>query len=378
MSISLTTINSYAGTGGILLNAQQTGLESAGFFHRLKSFFNFGDARAKNRATLDAIRTAVLSDPRFAPADLQAQARHLLDGVRTDRAIDISQIKGLVKALKKLADPTNPAALDRRVELHMAGGRNLPPEYEKYASEVTYIAKLKARQIAAEGNPVDIADVVKRSLDTFKSALFRDPLKHYDRTLTDFICRNIRTFAVDKNHMLRADDVVTNLVRSTVRFYVRANKTAYRLINERNDIAPGIQQRASYTHAYASAAFEFMDTVGMPLTPDHFDIIENYASTMSRLFKQMLRANPTEAQVRTVVSAIERQMHHHRIDTQSGKPLFGKDDDANVALARYVGRLMSLNLPDATRDAIRTHMQVESTDEFFAQKAYEGICQNSR
>ena len=31
MSISLTTIKSYAGTGGILLNAQQTGLESAGF-----------------------------------------------------------------------------------------------------------------------------------------------------------------------------------------------------------------------------------------------------------------------------------------------------------------------------------------------------------
>ena len=102
--VTLDTISRFGGTGKMLLDAQGTGLESAGVMHRLKSFFNFGDARAKNAATLNAIRSAVLSDPRFAPADLQAQAQRLLDDVRTDRAIDASQIKGLVKALKKLAE----------------------------------------------------------------------------------------------------------------------------------------------------------------------------------------------------------------------------------------------------------------------------------
>ena len=71
MSISLATITGYAGSGRIILNAQQTGIESAGFVHRLKSFFNIGDAREKNRATLNALKEAVLTDPRFNTLDLQ-------------------------------------------------------------------------------------------------------------------------------------------------------------------------------------------------------------------------------------------------------------------------------------------------------------------
>ena len=377
MCISLKTIKNYAGSGGVLLNAQQTGLESAGFFHRLKSFFNFGDAREKNRATLNAISTAVLSDPRFSSPDLQVQAQRLLDGVRTDRAIDVSQIKSLVKALKKLADPTNPAALDRRVDLHMAAV-DLPSECTKYASEVVRLAKLQARQIAAAGNPVDVADIVGKAIDTLRTAIANSrglEKRNDDERLADIAGRHLRMFAVGANHTLRSDEEVADLVRSTTEFYARAREAATDQLRDREDIGPSLRQHTYYTRAYATAAVKFMDTVGRPLTPDHFEPIEAYASEMSDLIKGMLRANPTEAQVRTVVNGVERQMRRLHITNDEGEPLFGRDDDANRALARYVGRLISLNLPDATRDAIRTNLQVDSVSGMFAQMAYVSIYQ---
>ena len=75
--ISLSTITSYTGANGVLLDAQQTGLKTVGFVHRLKSFFGIGDAREKNRATLNALKAAVLTDPRFNTPDLQAERERL-------------------------------------------------------------------------------------------------------------------------------------------------------------------------------------------------------------------------------------------------------------------------------------------------------------
>ena len=323
MSFSLNAINSYAGNGGILLNAQQTGLESAGFVHRLKSFFNMGDARAKKAATLNAIRTAVLSDPRFAPADLQAQAQRLLDDVRTDRAIDAWRIRGLVRALNRLADTTNPAALDRRVDLHMAAV-GLPPDCTKYASEVTRLAKLRARQIAAAGNAVDIADIVGKAIDTLKTAFVNavgdeepknrlaDPgdrlAKRVDQRLADFAGRHLRMFAVGANHRLRSDEEVADLVRLTAQFYAYANKKTSSLLSGRRDIAFGSPQYIAYKRDYASAALKFMDTVGRPLAKNHFKPIRAYVGSISNAIEMKSReltsygTSFTEAKVRELVS----------------------------------------------------------------------------
>ena len=397
MSFSLNAINSYAGNGGILLNAQQTGLESAGFVHRLKSFFNMGDARAKNAATLNAIRTAVLSDPRFAPADLQAQAQRLLDDVRTDRAIDAWRIRGLVRALNRLADTTNPAALDRRVDLHMAAV-GLSPDCTKYASEVTRLAKLRARQIAAAGNAVDIADIVGKAIDTLKTAFVNavgdeepknrlaDPgdrlAKRVDPRLADFAGRHLRMFAVGANHRLRSDEEVADLVRLTAQFYAYANKKTSSLLSGRRDIAFGSPQYIAYKRDYASAALKFMDTVGRPLAKNHFKPIRAYVGSISNAIEMKSReltsygTSFTEAKVRELVDEVERQIQGLLITNARDEPLFGSDDKANRALARYVGRLISLSLPDDTYDAIRTHLHVESVTGMFAQMAYVGIYQS--
>ena len=103
--ISLSTITSYTGANGVLLNAQQTGLESAGFVHRLKSFFGIGDAREKNRATLNALKDAILTDPRFSTQDdLKAEVERLFKQERTYLAVDMSRIRGIMQRVGKLAD----------------------------------------------------------------------------------------------------------------------------------------------------------------------------------------------------------------------------------------------------------------------------------
>ena len=119
--ISLKTITSFKGTGSVLLDAQGTGLESVGVKQQLKSFFNVGNARDRNGDTLRAIRTAIRLDSRFSSTDIQEHADRLFAEIRTDRAIDVSRIKGIVQELKKLAHVSD-SALRQRVDLHVAAG----------------------------------------------------------------------------------------------------------------------------------------------------------------------------------------------------------------------------------------------------------------
>ena len=119
--ISLNTITSYKGTGSVLLDANGTGLESVGFKQQLKSFFNVGDAQDKNRELLRAIRTAIRVDNRFSSTDIQDHADRLFAEVRTDRAIDVSRLKGIVQELENLALVSG-SNIGKRVDLHVAAG----------------------------------------------------------------------------------------------------------------------------------------------------------------------------------------------------------------------------------------------------------------
>ena len=149
--ITLDTIIKFAGTDKMLVNAQGTGFESVGIAQRLKSFFNIGDARKRNIDTMSAIRGAIYNDPRFRTADLSEHVQRLLDEVSTDSAIDATRIKSIAKELKSLADRDSTAALDKRVELHLAAGV-LPDELrgcvEKHMDQVLFIAKQRTRKVA--------------------------------------------------------------------------------------------------------------------------------------------------------------------------------------------------------------------------------------
>lgn len=117
MPLSLDSIRNFTGTGSILYS-QKDGLQSVGTTQRLKSFFDYGDARQKNAETLTSIHQAIINDPRFFARSVQQKAVELLSQVRADRAISATQIRSIVDQLDKMAarfsDPVsrNEAARD--------------------------------------------------------------------------------------------------------------------------------------------------------------------------------------------------------------------------------------------------------------------------
>ena len=116
MPLTVDTINSFGGTGSILLN-DQGGLDDAGASQKLRSLFNIGDARQRNAETLTAIHHAIINDPRYFTKAAQTAAVDMLSQVRTDRAIGIAEIKSILDKLDEIASPANKrsAAMDMLV-----------------------------------------------------------------------------------------------------------------------------------------------------------------------------------------------------------------------------------------------------------------------
>ncbi len=379
MSISLATITGYAGSGRIILNAQQTGIESAGFVHRLKSFFNIGDAREKNRATLNALKEAVLTDPRFNTLDLQDEVERLFEKESTRFAVDMSRIRGIMSKMATLANQHDVAMLDKRVDMHMAaitagGGRVFSPDQKVCVSEVTHIVKQQVRQAAAAGGraPVDVADIAMDVCGLAATAFMEigDMSQTRDPELLDFVGRHLRQFAVRGNLTLRSSDEVASLVRDTCDFFRRA-----RVMGDGQDgFTHSTSAPANRVGPHASAALEFMNTVGRPLKHGLYDSIDEYVYPRSEQAERMLGTNPTEAQVRSMVDAMAQDMSDHPIlDSDSGAPVFGKDDAANRALARYMGKTMALGLSDPACQAICKSLHVKSASEVFEKMAYISI-----
>ena len=379
MSISLSTINSYAGTGGVLLNAQQTGLESAGFVHRLKSFFNIGDAREKNRATLDALKDAVLTDPRFQTTDLMDEVERLFEKEHTCFAVDMSRIRGIMNKVGVLADKRNVAMLDKRVDMHMAaavaaGNLSLTGYGEGYREEVTRIVKQQVRREATllGKSQVDVAGI---TMEVCYSAAAVLSLVHESGNgrppeLDDFAIRNLRQFVVCGNLTLRKRDEIGPLVHDTCDFYWRAKAMDDGQVE---GLAHSTKASANPVGPHAEAALKFMDTVGRPLKHGLFDTIGEYAREMSKKVTTKLEIDPTEDQVRSMVRDMAEEMRKKPIVGAHNSALFLRDNRANMALARYIGTSMALELSDETCQAICKSQSVETASEVFAQMALDSI-----
>ena len=378
MSISLNTIKSYAGTGGILLNAQQTGLESVGFVHRLKSFFNIGDAREKNRATLDALKDAVLTDPRFQTTDLMDEVERLFEKEHTCFAVDMSRIRGIMNKVGALADQRNVAMLDKRVEMHMAPlaqGGVFREDQRVYLPDVVQIVKQQVRREAnlLGKSQVDVADIAMDVCGSAVTAFMADEEdgKERDPKLVNFIGRNLRQFVVCGNLTLRTrSDEIGSLVHDTCDFYWRAKAMDGGQVE---GLAHSTEASANPVGPHAEAALRFMDTVGRPLKHGLFDTIRKYASERLKQVTTKLETGPMEDQVRSMVRDMAEEMRKTPIVGDKNSALFLRDNRANMALARYIGTSMALELSDATCQAICKSQHVESASEVFAQMALDSI-----
>ncbi len=342
--ITLDTITSYSGANGILLNAQQTGLESAGFIHRLKSFFNIGDAREKNRETLNALKAAVLTDPRFNTEDLQAQVERLFKNEHTFLAVDMSRIRGIMNKMVRLADGSD-ASLDRRVDLHLAAilpppgvntplGRALLVAHADLA-DIALIAKQHVRNAAADGSGVvDVATLVGEVLDRCAKAIIStaplgrfqpyDDMKYAGHHLQHLLMRFDRT--------LRTDDEVADYVSNAFDFYRKARDV-------------------TKSEPHAEAALEFACTVGEQVDLGMFDLIHNYVARLPLDAFRGLKRNSTTEDFDGAIQSFACHMAAQPLRGANGGCPFD-NLKATKSLARYMANLVALRLPEPLRVAI--------------------------
>ncbi|MBR6021355.1 MAG: hypothetical protein IK066_02935 [Kiritimatiellae bacterium] len=126
MTLGINDIRNFSAGDRLVFDTRDGTLKAAGKWQNFKSIVGIGDARAQNALTLAAIHHAIAAEPRFFSQTIQDEAYRLLSEVRTDRAIDAAQIKGIVEHLEALSThDTRREAAEDRVGAHIAA-RGLP------------------------------------------------------------------------------------------------------------------------------------------------------------------------------------------------------------------------------------------------------------
>jgi hypothetical protein len=111
-----------------MFNAKSESIEKSKAYHSIGVHFGTAASKARNQATLQAIKQAIVSDPRY--TNVRAQARDMLDEIRTDMNINSSQIQSILKKLDALSSPEGQLKLlKEKFTVHLAN-RTMPPEWE--------------------------------------------------------------------------------------------------------------------------------------------------------------------------------------------------------------------------------------------------------
>ena len=386
--ITLDTINRFAATGKLLVNEQRTDLESVGILHRLKSFFGFEDALDQNRATLTAIKVAIFSDSRFAQkTDLKAYAERLLDGVRTDRAIDASRIRDIVQHLESLASGSK-SMMEKRVDIHLAAGEfpdNVRQAIDQYGDQVAVIVK----QLVNSPKPVTVSpndappDRLTNELDVDGAiqvtASYCQPVvdafgalpDSNTKAIKDFVGKHLPQFLLRPDGWLRSNDEIKN----GVAFCRLASRGARRWIREDSVDSAGVLPKdvADFERAtpYEMAAVQFLADVGRPVKPALYAKIEqavgDTAGNMSfRDFSAMLvDANTSADNVQAAFASMVRRVASHPIRNDDGSPLFENGDKTFDAIVHYEAKLMALRLSESASTALCEKLKAKSAVEAF-------------
>ena len=142
MALNIDQLRQYTGSGSLSIsspaNQGAAQITKTGFFHALGSRLGIKSSVDQNVQTLNALRDAIQADPRYFAANVQQRATDLLNGVRTDRAIGVAQVKSIIKELDRMSNVGDRALAAR----DMVGGhlatRGIPAFAaqfpEKYAS----------------------------------------------------------------------------------------------------------------------------------------------------------------------------------------------------------------------------------------------------
>ena len=126
MPLTVNDLRTFTGTHALRTDAFGDNVESVNKWQRFKSFFDLGGARDQNARTLLVIREAIRNDPKFFAQDVQDRADVLIASVRTDRAIGVAQIKGIIAQLDAMSGDAERFGAARQIATGHLATRTVP------------------------------------------------------------------------------------------------------------------------------------------------------------------------------------------------------------------------------------------------------------
>lgn len=331
--ITLDTLRAAAANRTLTLNAAGNEMIENKRFQKFRSFFNIGTARAENQQTLNAIRTAIQNDPRFASlGDSGASTlNRLLGAVRTDRAIKASQIRSVIAQMEEqFNDPVNQRrGLELRIDARIAATPR--PAALRLLSDEQYV-EIAHYTIAnsANGNFSNV-DIPARltELNTHLEHLFAEIGNDQD-------LRNI-------------------FLASTKRLFEHApsgdlfDAILPKLQAFRADLAAAPQGATpAETATNRRLAAELLATIGKPIDPRHFALLNNLAATLPLPAIAALGPNATPEALCQALNTFCAAIHNTAMPRLEGlRPLEGGDElwPARV----FISAMAAMRLPEADR-----------------------------
>lgn len=336
--ITLDTLRSIAANRTLTLNDAGNEMIENKRFQRFRSFFNIGTARAENRQTLDAVRTAIQNDPRFASLGNAGEStlNRLLGEIRTDRAIKTDQIRSVVAQMEEqFNDPVNQRrGMELRINAHLAASPR--PAALRILSDEQY-ATIARNTLgnSANGNFANV-DIPARltELNTHLEHLFAQIGD--DQDLRNIVLANTKRLF---EHVPSGDlyDAVLPKIQG-----FRADLDAATQIALPGEAA-----------TYRRLAAEMLATIGKPIDPRHFALLNNLAATLPLQPITALGPNATPEALCQALNPFCATLHNSTMPRLEGlRPLEGGDElwPARV----FISAMAAMRLPEANRANLYT------------------------
>ena len=175
MSLTIDQLRNFAGTGGISIdagsNAKPAEIKKTGFLHAIKTFFGFKSAKAQNEATINAIRSAILSDPKLFLA--HERSNELLGAVKG--TITAEKVRTIISDLTRTVDGMMGFQKKEAVTAYIRGrvaaagipkfakglGKEVGPQFMAYYAKTIAYAAMKDGEPEAGWGSVDFSAKIK-------------------------------------------------------------------------------------------------------------------------------------------------------------------------------------------------------------------------
>ena len=339
--INLDTLRNVNASRTLVLNRAGDNLVQNKLFQKFRSFFNIGSARAENQQTLAAIRTAILSDPRFSGfGELASQELdRLLGEVRTDRAIRAGQITSILSQMDAFtAQPhIQWRALHLRIEARLAATPRPAALAQLTDAQYAEIAR-KVLCTSANGDPqsLNVPAAIAQLNETLEALMPRI-------NQTPFI-RDILLGNVSRHFMVSLDDLTA---------YIEGKIAAFENALSQLPEAPSAED----AERYRECCTDLLRALEKPVDPRLFQVLKAFTDQLPLADLQALLHSPepptSEAILRTVgkfLDAAQDNLHLATFYPEGMEVLNGGDESTTLSIfATYTALL---RLPAADRAAL--------------------------